>query len=270
MRESLLWCGFWISLALLFNLFIYFDQGKEAALQFFTGYLVEKSLSVDNLFVFLIIFSSFNIPRGYQHKVLYFGIFGALVMRIAFILGGIALLQLFSWMTYLFGALLCVTAIRMFVQKDKEIHPEKNFIIRWVGKLFPISKELHNGNFFVRQAGIVYMTPLFLALLVVEVTDIIFAIDSIPAIFAITTDPFIVYTSNVFAILGLRAIHFVLEEFMHRFHTLKVGLSAILLFVGAEMLLSPYFRVPVWGSLVVIVSILTAATLYSLAKPGRS
>lgn len=270
MREALLWTLFWILLSLSFNLFIYFYQGKEAALQFFTGYLVEKSLSVDNLFVFLVIFAYFKIPKIYQHKVLFFGIFGALVMRIAFILGGIELLQHFSWMTYLFGVLLCATAIRVWVQRDKEVKIGKNFLVNWFKKFFPVTEELHGSKFFIRHKAVLYMTPLFLALIVVEATDIIFAIDSIPAIFAITTDPFIVYTSNVFAILGLRSVHFVLEAFMDRFHYLKVGLAAILLFVGVEMLMAPYYRIPVLVTLSVIVSILGIATLFSIAKPRRS
>ncbi len=270
MREGLLWILFWILLSLSFNLFIYFYQGKEAALQFFTGYLVEKSLSVDNLFVFIVIFAAFKIPKSYQHKVLFFGIFGALLMRIAFILGGIELLQNFSWMTYIFGVLLCATAIRMFMQRDKDAKPRRSFLIKWFQKFFPVTEELHGSKFFVRQKGILYLTPLFLALLVVETTDIIFAIDSIPAIFAITTDPFIVYTSNVFAILGLRSIHFVLDAFMDRFRYLKVGLSAILLFVGGEMLLAPYYRIPLLVTLSVIVTVLAISTLYSLSKPRRA
>lgn len=269
LKVALLWSGFWIALSLLFNLYIYFSRGEEAALQFFAGYLIEKSLSVDNLFVFIVIFSFFKIPKKYQHKVLFYGILGALVSRICFILGGVALLEHFEWMIYLLGAFLCATAVRFFVQKEEEIQPKNSFLVKGLKKIFPVTPELHGQNFFVRQKSKLYMTPLFLALLVVESTDIIFAIDSIPAVFAVTRDPFIVYTSNICAILGLRSIHFVLESFMDRFHYLKIGLSAVLLFVGAKMLLSYYVRIPIWVTLTTIALILSISVLFSLMRGAR-
>lgn len=268
--QALLWSLFWIGLSLIFNLFIYITQGPELALRFFTGYLIEKSLSVDNLFVFLVIFSFFKIPKKHQHKVLFYGILGALITRILFIVGGVALLHRFEWVTYILGAFLCATAIRLFIEKDKPVKPKENFLVKWMRNFFPVTSELHSDHFFVKQKSRLYMTPLFLALLVIESTDIVFAIDSIPAIFSVTRDPYIAYTSNVCAILGLRSIYFVLDGFMDKFHYLKVGLSAILLLVGAKMLLSFFFELPIWLMLLFIVFILAAAIFASLLRSKNS
>lgn len=266
MREALVWSGVWIALSLLFNLFIYFEMGGTAALQFFTGYIVEKSLSVDNLFVFLVIFSYFRIPKIDQHKILYYGILGALVMRILFILAGSALLQRFHWMIYVFGAFLCITAIRLFAQREEEIRPMENLLVNFCKRFFRVKADYVGRNFFVRERGKLFLTPLFLTLIVIETTDLIFATDSIPAIFAITSDPFLVYTSNVFAILGLRSLYFVLADFMSRFYYLKIGLSAILLFTGLKMLFSSLFHIPIEWALLVIVVILGVSAVASILK----
>jgi len=229
-------------LALLFALGVYSWYGPQSALEFLTGYLIEKSLSVDNIFVFVLIFSYFKVPSRYQHKVLSWGILGALVMRVLFIFAGIALLQRLHWIIYVFGALLILTGIKMATEKDKEIHPDKNPVLKLFRRLVPVTEDYHADRFFVKQVGHYAATPLFIVLLVVETTDIIFAVDSIPAILGITMDPFIVYTSNVFAILGLRALYFALAGVMRLFHHLHYGLSAILVFVGAKMLLADIYK----------------------------
>src|ERR671925_2361402 len=243
--EALVWSGVWTALALLFNLGVYYWYGPQPALEFLTGYLIEKSLSVDNIFVFVLIFSYFKVPARYQHTVLFWGILGALVMRAIFIFAGIALLQRLHWIIYVFGALLILTGIKMATQKDKEIHPDKNPVLRLFRRLVPVTEDYHADHFFVKQAGHYAATPLFIVLLVVETTDVIFAVDSIPAILAITVDPLIVYTSNVFAILGLRALYFALAAVMRLFHYLHYGLSAILVFVGVKMLLADFYNIPV-------------------------
>ncbi len=268
-KEAALWSIVWIALALSFNLAVYFWQGAETALEFFTGYLLEKSLSVDNLFVFVLIFSAFKVPALYQHRVLFWGVLGALVMRGLFIVIGAALLEQFHWIIYLFGAFLIFTGIRMAVHRDEGLRPEHNPVVKWARRFLPMTADYEGTRFFVRRAGKLFATPLLLVLLVVETTDVVFAVDSIPAIFAITRDPFIVYTSNVFAILGLRALYFVLAGAVAQFYYLKLGLSAILVFVGAKMALIEVYKIPVAFSLSVIATILIAAVLASLWRARR-
>ena len=269
-KEALIWSAVWIGLALLFNLGIYFWRGEVAALEFLTGYLLEKSLSVDNVFVFLLIFSYFRVPVLCQHKVLFWGILGALIMRAVFIAAGITLIQQFHWVIYVFGAFLIFTGIKMAFQKDKEIHPEKNPVIKIFCRLMPVTKDYEESKFFVRKACRLHATPLFVALLVVETTDVIFAVDSIPAILAITHDPFIVFTSNVFAILGLRALYFALAGIMQLFHHLHYGLSAILVFVGLKMLLADIYKIPIEIALGVVAGILLLSVIASVVRPGRN
>lgn len=266
-KEALLWSGVWISVALLFNLGIYVWDGREKALEFLTGYLIEKSLSVDNLFVFLLIFSYFHVPAQYQHRVLFWGILGALVMRALFIFGGVALISRFEWLLYVFGAVLIFTGVKLAFEKEKEIHPEKNLVLKLFRRFVPIAE--HDGKFFVRQAGRFFATPLFVVLLVVETTDVIFAVDSVPAILGITLDPFIVYSSNAFAILGLRALYFALAGLMKLFHYLHYGLSAILVFIGVKMLLHHVCEIPTGVALGVVAGILAISVAASLVfKPA--
>ena len=269
LKEALVWSAIWIALALLFALGVYHWYGPQPALEFLTGYLIEKSLSVDNIFVFVLIFSYFKVPSRYQHKVLFWGILGALVMRAMFIFAGIALLQRLHWIIYVFGALLILTGIKMAMEKDKEIHPDKNPVLRLFRRLVPVTEDYHADHFFVKQAGHYAATPLFIVLLVVETTDVIFAVDSIPAILGITMDPFLVYTSNVFAILGLRALYFALAGVMRLFHYLHYGLSAILVFVGAKMLLADVYELPVGVALGVIAGILLIAAIASVIRPHQ-
>ena len=269
LKEALVWSGIWIALALLFALGVYSWDGPQPALEFLTGYLIEKSLSVDNIFVFVLIFSYFKVPARYQHTVLFWGILGALVMRAIFIFAGIALLQRLHWILYVFGALLILTGIKMATEKDKEIHPDKNPLLKLFRRLVPVTEDYHADHFFVKQAGQYAATPLFIVLLVVETTDVIFAVDSIPAILGITMDPFLVYTSNVFAILGLRALYFALAGVMRLFHYLHYGLSAILVFVGAKMLLADVYKLPVGVALGVIAGILLIAVIASLMRPQQ-
>jgi tellurite resistance protein TerC len=269
LKEALVWSGIWIALALLFALGMYVWDGPQPALEFLTGYLIEKSLSVDNIFVFVLIFSYFKVPTRYQHTVLFWGILGALVMRAIFIFAGIALLQRLHWILYVFGALLILTGIKMVTEKDKEIHPDKNPLLKLFRRLVPVTEDYHADHFFVKQAGHYAATPLFLVLLVVEMTDVIFAVDSIPAILSITTDPFLVYTSNVFAILGLRALYFALAGVVRLFHYLHYGLSAILIFVGVKMLLTDVYKLPVGVALGVIAGLLLMAIIASLMRPQQ-
>jgi len=266
-KEALLWCAVLISLALLFNLGVYFWKGPKVALEFLTGYLIEQSLSVDNLFVFLLIFSYFNVPSAYQHRVLFWGILGAVVMRVIFILAGITLIERFHWIIYIFGGFLVLSGVKLAFQKDKEIHPDKNPVLRIFRRFVPITRDYHNGHFFVNINKKYFATPLFVVLLVVETTDVMFALDSIPAVLAITTDPFIVYTSNVFAILGLRAIYFALAGVMRLFHYLHYGLSFILVFVGVKMLISGFYKMPVELALGVIAGVLSLSVIASVLKP---
>lgn len=269
MKEALIWSAFWIALSLLFNLGIYFWRGPETALEFLTGYLIEKSLSVDNIFVFILIFSYFQVPSLYQHKVLFWGILGALIMRAIFIATGVTLIQKFHWIIYIFGAFLILTGIKMALQKDKEIHPERNPVLRLFRRFMPVTGDYEDGKFFVKKAGRYLATPLFIVLLVVESTDVVFAVDSIPAILAITLDPFIVYTSNVFAILGLRAFYFALAGIMQLFHYIHYGLSAILVFVGGKMLFADIYKIPIGIALGVVAGILLISVIASLVRPRK-
>ena len=287
MREATIWSVIWISLSMLFNLGIYFFwhdlaptspySNGDAALAFFTGYLIEKSLSVDNIFVFVLIFSYFRVPDKYQHRVLFWGILGALVMRAALILLGAALIKEFHWVIWIFGAFLIFTGIRMAFHKDEELHPENNPLVKGLKRFMPVTQDYRGASFFVREAGKLMATPLLLVLLIVESTDLVFAVDSIPAIFAVTEDPFIVYTSNVFAILGLRSLYFLLAGVMHKFHYLKLGLSAVLTFVGVKMLLPDLselvigvsYNIPTWLSLGVVAAILAVAVVASLLRARR-
>ena len=268
-REAMVWSGVWIALALLFNLGLYYWRGPQPALEFLTGYLIEKSLSVDNIFVFLMIFSYFRVPPRYQHRVLLWGVLGALVMRALLIFLGISLIQRFHWVIYLFGAFLILTGVKMALEKDKEIHPERNPALRLFRRFAPVTDDYRGGKFFVKQGGRYFATPMLIVLLIVETTDIIFAVDSIPAILAITLDPFIIYTSNVFAILGLRALYFALAGVMKLFHHLRYGLSAILAFVGAKMLLADFYKIPVGVALGVVAGILIISVIASLAFPRK-
>ena len=269
-KEALAWTVVWIALALCFNALVYRMWGSQVGLQFLTGYLIEKSLSVDNVFIFLLIFTYFKVPAKYQHEVLFWGIIGALVCRAIFITVGIALLEHFHWLIYVFGAFLVFTGIKLAMEKNKEIHPERNVVLRLFRRMMPVTDHYQGGKFFVRKDGRTWATPLFVVLLVVETTDVIFAVDSIPAILAITKDPFIVYTSNVFAILGLRALYFVLAGVMEKFHHLHYGLAAILGFVGVKMLVSELYKIPVAVSLGFIAAALAVSIAASLVWPQKS
>ncbi|MEW5800148.1 MAG: TerC family protein [Bacteroidota bacterium] len=279
MKEALIWSAVWITLALVFNSLIYYYwdwmspaseySNSEASLAFLTGYLIEKSLSVDNVFVFLMVFTYFKVPSTYQHKVLFWGILGALVMRAIFIFTGVALIEKFHWMIYLFGALLIFTGIRMVTQKDKKLEPEKNPIIKTFRKWFPVTDEYHGSRFFTKIEKRKFATPLFVVLLFIETTDVIFAVDSIPAILAITSNPFIVYTSNVFAILGLRALYFALAGIMGLFHYLHYGLSLILVFVGSKMILVDFFKIEIQVSLGIVLGILLISVIASKLFPPK-
>jgi tellurite resistance protein TerC len=268
-KEAVIWSGVWISLALLFNLGIYFLRGPERALEFLTGYLIEESLSVDNLFVFLLIFSYFRVPSLYQHKVLFWGILGALFMRAMFIVVGVTLVRKVHWVLYLFGAFLILTGIKMALQKDKEIHPEKNPILKLFRRSMPVTDQDEGGKFFVKREGRYFATPLFIVLLMLETTDVIFAVDSIPAVLAITLDPFIVYTSNIFAILGLRSLYFALAGMMELFHYIHYGLSAILVFVGMKMLLADLYKIPIVVALGVVAGLLMISIIASIVHPHK-
>jgi tellurite resistance protein TerC len=269
-REALVWSAFWIALSLLFNLGIYFWRDSETALEFLTGYLLEKSLSVDNIFVFLMIFTYFRVPYVHQHKVLFWGILGALIMRALFILVGITLIQQFHWVIYIMGGFLIITGIKMATQKDSDIHPERNPVLRLVRRLVPVTENYEGGRFFVRRSGRLLATPLFIVVLVVETTDVVFAVDSIPAILAITLDPFIVYTSNVFAILGLRALYFALAGIMRLFHYLPYGLSFILVFVGIKMLLVDIYKIPIGIALGTVAGVLVISVIASIVFPPKT
>lgn len=266
-KEALTWSAVWIGLALLFNLFVWWWRGSTVALQFLTGYLIEKSLSVDNIFVFLLVFTYFRVPSKYQHKVLFWGIIGALVMRAVLIFAGVTLIERFHWIIYVFGVFLIYTGIKMVTTKDKELDPEKNIIYRGFRKLLKTTPHYVEDRFFVMQDGHKHATPLLLVLIFVETTDLLFALDSIPAILAITRDPFIVYTSNVFAILGLRALYFAVAGLMQLFHYLHYGLSGILVFVGVKMLIAEYYKVPVGLALGVIAMFLVVSIVMSLRHP---
>lgn len=267
-REALIWSAIWIVLSLIFNIGVYYTRGADDALKFLTGYLLEKSLSVDNLFVFLLIFKYFHVAPAYQHKILFWGILGAVFMRAIFIAAGVTLIHRFHAIIYFFGAFLIFTGIKLALDKDKKIDPSKNIILRLFYRFMPVAKQNEEGKFFVRHAGKLTATPIFIVLIVVETTDVVFAIDSIPAILGVTTDPFIIYTSNIFAILGLRALYFALAGIMKMFHHLHHGLAAILIFIGLKMLASDFIHVPVELSLTIIALIFVASVAASLIWPG--
>lgn len=268
-KEALIWSVVWISLALVFNYGIYYYMGKVKAIEFLTGYVIEKSLSIDNLFVFIMLFSYFNVDTKYQHKVLFWGILGALIMRAIFIFAGVALISKFHWIIYIFGAFLIFTGIKMAFQGDEKIEPEKNPLVRLFKKISPVTDKMEDGKFFVKINFKTYATPLFIVLLIVEFTDLIFAVDSIPAILAITNDTFIIFTSNVFAILGLRALYFALAGITQFFHYLKYGLSVILVFVGVKMSIVDFYKVSIVYSLLAITSILCISVLLSVIFPKK-
>ena len=281
-KQALGWTAVWVGMALAFNVGIYFmyenawlgiglDEagqrvlsGKEASFMFFTGYVIEKSLSLDNIFVIALIFTSFGIPTVYQHRVLFWGILGALLMRAGMILAGAALIQRFSWTVYLFGGILILTAVRMLLSEEEDLDPEDNRIVKICRRLFPVTDQVHGNSFFIVENGQRLATPLFLVLVIVECSDVLFAIDSIPAIFSVTTDPFLVFTSNIFAILGLRSLYFALASMLHRFHYLKESLVFLLAFVGVKMLLQHHYHIPTEISLAFIVGILAVGVLASL------
>jgi tellurite resistance protein TerC len=269
LKEASIWSVVWIMLALLFNVGLYFLRGPEPALQFFTGWLIEKSLSVDNIFVFVLLFTYFRVPAAYQHRVLFWGILGALVMRGILIAVGAVLLAEFHWILYLFGAFLIFTGIRMGLQKETEVHPDKNPLLKLVRRVVPVTEDYERDRFVVRRAGQRMVTPLLLVLLIIESTDLVFAVDSIPAVFAVTRDPFIVYTSNVFAILGLRSLYFVFANVIDKFHYLKLGLSVILTYVGVKMLLADIYPIPSFLSLAVIALVLLIAIVASVLRARR-
>jgi len=268
-KEAAGWSAVWIALGLAFGGGIWWFEGKEPALQYLAGYLIEKSLSVDNIFVIALIFSFFAVPALYQHRVLFWGILGALVMRGALIGAGSFLLARFHFLVWVFGAFLVVTGIKMAFHDNAELHPEKNPLVRLARRLFPVTNDYDGQKFFTRRDGRLFATPLFLVLLVVESMDLVFAVDSVPAIFAVTSDPFLVYTSNVFAILGLRSLYFLLAGVMDRFVYLKLGLSAILVFVGLKMALAEFFKVPVGISIGVIGLLLAVSVAASLVATRR-
>lgn len=268
-KEASLWSIVWILLAMVFNVGLFFLQGSDVATQFFTGWLIEKSLSVDNIFVFVLLFTYFQVPANYQHRVLFWGILGALVMRAILIAVGAVLLEQFHWLLYLFGAFLLFTGIRMAVQREAEVHPENNPLLRLVRRIVPVTDTYRQDHFVVWHAGKLPVTPLLLVLLIVESTDLMFAVDSIPAVFAVTRDPFIVYTSNVFALLGLRSLYFVFANVITRFYYLKVALSAILSYVGIKMTLSDVYSVPTAISLAFIAFVLIVAVIASVIRARR-
>jgi tellurite resistance protein TerC len=268
-REALVWSLVWIAMAAAFAVVVYFWHGRTPSLEFVTGYVIELSLSVDNLFVFLLILRFFQVPPDHQHKVLFWGILGALIMRAAFIVAGVGLIQRFHWIIYVFSAFLIYSGIKLFSQENAEIHPEKNPVLRLFRKWVPVTKEYEGNKFFVHRRGL-YATPLLVVLVVVETTDLLFAVDSIPAILAITRDAFIVYTSNVFAIMGLRSMYFALAGMMEMFRYLHYGLSLVLIFVGAKMLLSHYYEIPTAVALGCVAGVLTVSVLASVVNPKKS
>jgi len=272
-KEAATWSAIWVALSLCFAFAVYRTMGEESGLEFLTGYLIEYALSVDNIFVFVLIFSYFSVPEKYQHRVLFWGIIGALVLRGVMIVAGSVLVTRFAWTLYLFGAFLVVTGIRMALQKDETAYnPERDPVLRLARRLLPVTSDYRGDSFFVREPDStgklrIAATPLFIVLLIVDTTDVVFATDSIPAIFAVTRDPFIVYTSNICAVLGLRALYFLLASVVDKFVYLKLGLSAVLIFIGAKMLLEPFIHIPIVGSLGVVGAVLAASILASLRWP---
>jgi tellurite resistance protein TerC len=270
-KEAAIWSGVWVCMALIFNVGVWWKYGAQPGTEFLTGYLIEKSLSVDNIFVFVVIFGALGIPALYQHRVLFWGILSALILRAGMIFAGTALLARFHWLIYVFGAFLVLTGLKLFYvwKKGEEEHPEESPIMRWVKRVIPTSKNLDGNHFFTVENGKRMATPLFLALVLIEFTDVIFALDSIPAIFAVTRDPFIVFTSNIFAILGLRSLFFLLAGMVEKFSYLKVGLSGVLVFVGLKMALVDVVKVQPFVSLGVIATMLAASVVASLLKARR-
>ncbi len=264
-KEAVIWTIVWITLAMIFNVLIYFDMGKTKALEFLTGYVIEYSLSVDNIFVFILIFSFFQVNEKYQHKVLFWGIIGALIMRAIFIFAGVALITRFHWIIYIFGGFLIITGIRMLFHGDSKVEPEKNPVVRFFRKFLPVTHEMHEDKFFIKKNSGLNATPLFLVLLIIESSDLIFAVDSIPAVLAISQDSFIVYTSNIFAIMGLRSLYFAVSGIMEYFRFLKIGVAFVLTFVGVKMCISNYLDIPVIFSLLIIISILLISIIASVA-----
>ncbi len=269
LREATIWSIVWISLALLFNGALFILYGTQTGMEFLTGYVIEKALSVDNIFVFIMIFAYFGVPPKYQHRVLFLGILGALVMRAIFIGAGVILIQHFEWILYIFGIILIVSGWKMAFNKEVEVHPDRNLFIRFARRIFPVTTGFDSQKFFVRHQGKLHITPLLLVLITIETTDVVFAVDSIPAVFGVTHDPFIVYSSNVFAILGLRALYFVLSGVMNTFYYLKHGLSIVLIFIGVKMLIGDFFHVPIGISLAVIGTILTISIILSMRRNRR-
>ncbi len=268
-KEAVVMSLFWFAMALMFGAWIYYSRGEETAMAYFTGYLIEKALSVDNIFVFLMIFSIFKVPKYLLHKVLFWGILGAIVMRAIFIFTGIALIEKFHFTIYIFGAFLIYTAIKMMTHDVSQIDPEKNVVIRLARRIFPVTQNYVDDKFYIKEKGKVFITPLLLVLILIETTDLIFAVDSIPAILAITQDSYIVYTSNIFAILGLRALFFALDGFVDKFKYLKYGLSVVLVFVGIKMLLVDLYKIPIVLSLLFIVLAITISVLWPHPKKDR-
>lgn len=269
MKEAIVWSIIWTVVALAFNLGVYLVKGKEPAMQFLAGYILERTLSFDNLFVFLLVFNYFQLPARFHHKVLFWGIFGALFFRALFIGFGISLLHYFAWMIYFFGAILVWTGAKLAFEKDKKVEPEKNVFVKWFRRLFLITHDYADGKFFTRISNVLYATPLMVILIVIESTDVVFAIDSIPAILAISQDPFIVYTSNVFAILGLRALYFAIAQLMKMFHHLHYGLSLILVLIGIKMLVAHFLHVPTAIALGAILLILSLSVVASIIWPQK-
>ena len=268
-KESLIWTAVWIIQAIIFGIGLYYFMSPQASLDYFTGYLIEKSLSVDNIFVFLMIFTYFSVSSIYQHRVLFWGIFGALVFRFIFIFAGVALLERFHWIIYVFGAFLIFTGIKLGLEKDKEIHPERNPILKLVRRFVPITKNFHGQHFIVKRGNRIIATPLFVVLVVIETTDVVFALDSIPAIMAITRDPFLIFSANAFAILGLRALYFALSGVMRLFHYLHYGLAFILVYIGIKMLLENVIHISTWFTLGLIVTTLTLSVILSIYFPAE-
>lgn len=269
-KEAVMWSVIWIALAMIFNVIILQWRGQEDFMLFLSGYVIEKSLSVDNLFVFLLIFTYFKVPGQYQHKILFYGILGALIMRAFFIWAGIALIKQFAWVMYIFGAFLVYSGLKMLKPSDEEPDLESNKIIIWTKKIFPTTDKMDGDKFFIREKGKLFVTPLFITLVFVEISDVVFAVDSIPAIIGITTDPFLIFTSNVFAILGLRSLYFALKGFSDLFHYLKYGLALILIFIGIKMLIVEYFHFPIWASLSIIFGVLIISIMASLLSKKKT
>jgi len=263
-KESILLSAFWVLVSMGFGLIIYYFLGSVKMIEFYTGYIIEYTLSMDNMFVFLLIFTYFSIPKKYQPKILTWGIIGAIVLRLIFIFAGVELLLAFHWLFYVFGGILILSALKMAFQKEGEIHPEKNPMIKLLGKFVPISSEVNTSKFFIKKDNIKYATPLFAALIVIETSDLIFAVDSIPAVLAVSTDKFIVYTSNVFAIVGLRSLYFFLSSLLEYFRFLKIGISIILFFVGVKMIIADFYHISPIVSLIVIIGIISSSILLSI------